>query len=96
MLVVSLSRYSRGIYSVLSLSARADRNWSSRSVRYISSFGRGKFIVIDWKKKSTGGPPFFIKKKESQVIEKCKKVDLVYEKEFDSGSSNKYGLIFSK
>lgn len=56
----------------------------------------GKFIVIDWKKKSKGGPPSFIKKKESQVIEKCKKFDLKFEREFDSKNSNKYGLIFRK
>jgi len=56
----------------------------------------GKFIVIDWKKKSKGGPPFFIKKKESQVIDICKKMGFRFERDFDSGSTNKYGLIFTK
>ncbi len=56
----------------------------------------GKFIVIDWKKKSKGGPPSFIKKKESQVIEKCKKSALEFDREFDSRDPNKYGLIFNR
>lgn len=56
----------------------------------------GKFIVIDWKKKSKGGPPSFIKKKPSQVIMKCKKSGFEFVREFDTSSKNKYGLIFNR
>ena len=56
----------------------------------------GRFIVIDWKKKSKGGPPGFIKKTEGQVIKKCGKSGLEHTGDFETGMPNKYGLIFQK